>query len=98
MFIDKKYYHYSCDYIFGPYARDELPFEYKDHHLIDNSEQDFACWFIENPINKELVKHLTLRFAPQTDKEFIIVLKAPNNRLISNLVSFINIKLVTVRR
>jgi hypothetical protein len=45
---------YPCDIIFGQYNRDELPFSYKDGTLIKNSEVEFNCWFIENPVSKEL--------------------------------------------
>jgi hypothetical protein len=47
---------YDCDEIFGQYNREELPFEYTDGTEIQNSEVDFNCWFIENPVNKELQK------------------------------------------
>lgn len=45
---------FDCDAIFGQYNRDELPFEYQDGSFIKNSEIEFNCWFIENPITKEL--------------------------------------------
>ena len=45
---------FECDAIFGQYNRDELPFQYKDGTKIRNSEQEFNCWFIENPVSKEL--------------------------------------------
>jgi hypothetical protein len=45
-----------------------------------NSENNIKCWYIENPISKELAKTLTLRMGPNSEKEFIIVLKAPANR------------------
>ena len=45
---------FSCDEIFGQYNRDELPFNYVDGTMIKNSENDFNCWFIENPLTKEL--------------------------------------------
>jgi hypothetical protein len=51
-----------------------------------------ASWFIENPINKDLVKSLTIRISPNCEKEFIIVLKAPNNKVKYNLASFVVIK------
>lgn len=45
---------YPCDTIFGQYNREELPFSYKDGTFIKNSEIEFNCWFIENPVSKEL--------------------------------------------
>ena len=72
---------FECDAIFGQYNRDELPFQYKDGTKIRNSEQEFNCWFIENPVSKELQKQLTLKIGPQMSQEFIIVVKAPKNKL-----------------
>lgn len=83
---------YSCDEIFGPYQRNELPFEFKDGTSIKNSETELESWFIENPISKDLVKSLTFRISPQSEKEFIIVLKAPHNRLRYNLACFLVIR------
>lgn len=49
------------------------------------------CWFIENPVSKDLCKSITLRMSPHAEKEFIIVLKAPSNRQKFNLASFLTI-------
>ena len=84
---------FPCDQIFGQYNRDELPFQYKDGTLIKNSEIEFNCWFIENPVSKELQKNITIKIGPQMSQEFIIVVKAPKNRLQSRVVSFIDINL-----
>ena len=84
---------FDCDEIFGPYNREELPFEYKDGTQIKNSETEFNCWFIENPVSKELQKSITLKIGPQMSQEFIIVVKAPKNRLQSKVVSFIDIQM-----
>ena len=72
---------YACDTIFGQYNREELPFSYKDGTHIKNSEVEFNCWFIENPVSKELQKTITIKIGPQMQQEFIIVVKAPKNRL-----------------
>lgn len=85
--------HYNCDDIFGPYNRDELPFSYKDSTLIKNSELEHNCWYIENPTNKELQKTLVVTLPPQSNQEFIVVVKAPKNRLQSRIVSFIDVTL-----
>lgn len=82
---------YDCDVIFGQYNRHELPFKYKDGTTIKNSETEFNCWFIENPISKELQKSITLKIGPNMSQEFIIVVKAPKNRIQSRIVSFIDI-------
>lgn len=55
---------YSCDEIFGPYLREELPFEYKDGAMIANSERKFTNWYIEDPVTKDLEKTLTIRMGP----------------------------------
>ena len=47
---------YDCDTIFGQYNRDELPFDYQDGTKITNAELQYNCWFIENPVSKELQK------------------------------------------
>jgi hypothetical protein len=60
--------------------RDELPFDYEDGSDIPNSEVTLQSWFIENPISKDLVKSITIRMSPNCEKEFIIVMKAPNDR------------------
>lgn len=72
---------YECDSIFGQYNRDELPFEYQDGTKISNSELQYNCWFIENPVSKELQKQITLKIGPQMSQEFIVVVKAPKNKL-----------------
>ncbi len=51
------------------------------------------CWFIENPVSKELCKSITLRMSPSAEKEFIIVLKAPTGRQQYSMVSFLTIQL-----
>lgn len=84
---------FDCDEIFGQYNREELPFTYVDGSKITNAEVDFNCWFIENPISKELQKQITLKIGPGMSQEFIIVVKAPKNKLEARIVSFIDITL-----
>lgn len=55
------------------------------------------AWFIENPITKDLVKSLTMRVGPMSEKEFIIVMKAPNDRVAFNMTAFLNLRLVSLR-
>lgn len=88
---------YSCDEVFGPYLREELPFEYKDGTHIKNSEKLMKSWYIENPITKDLVKRLTIRLNSMAEKEFIIVMKAPSDRVQYSLTSFLSIKLAETR-
>jgi hypothetical protein len=70
-----------------------LPFEYEDGSKIVNSERSMQSWYIENPISKELVKSLTIRLQAKTEKELIVVLKAPTNHFHFNLVSFVTLRL-----
>lgn len=84
---------FDCNEIFGQYNREELPFTYVDGTSIVNAEIDFNCWFIENPVSKELQKQITLKIGPGMSQEFIIVVKAPKNKLEARIVSFIDITL-----
>ena len=92
MNISKKA-NYDADEIFGQYNREELPFGYDDNTQIKNAENQFNCWFIENPVSKELQKKITLKIGPGMSQEFIIVVKAPKNKLQSRIVSFVEIEL-----
>jgi len=56
------------------------------------------CWYLENPINKDLVKTMTLRFGPKVEKDFIIVIKSPNFRNFYNLMSYIKIKMGRIEK
>ena len=44
---------------------------------ITNSEMKFECWYIENPVSKELTKRITLKLSPRAEQDFIIVLRSP---------------------
>lgn len=57
-----------------------------------NSEVTRNCWFIENPMNKELAKNLKLKLGPNCEMEFICVVKAPMSKTNESLCSFINLK------
>ena len=60
-----------------------------------NSELKHESWFIENPISKELTKRITLKLGPKAEQEFIIVVRAPNSKKCENLLSLLNISLLT---
>lgn len=60
-----------------------------------NSENEFECWYIENPHSKQLHKSLTLKMGPQSEQEFIIVLKVPQRKQSHNMASYIDVKLRT---
>ena len=60
-----------------------------------NSEIKHESWFIENPISKELTKRITLKLGPKAEQDFIIVVRSPNIRKCQNMLSLINIGLLT---
>jgi hypothetical protein len=60
-----------------------------------NSETKHEAWYIENPVSKELTKRITLKLGPKAEQDFIIVVRAPNTRRTENLLSIINIGLLT---
>jgi hypothetical protein len=61
--------------------------------VIKNSENEFNCWFIENPMSKELQKKISVKIGPNQNQEFIIVVKAPKNKLTERIVSFIEVNM-----
>ena len=62
-----------------------------------NSEMKYESWFIENPISKELTKRITLKLGPKSQQEFIIVIKSPFVKKTENMLSIINIGLLTYK-
>ncbi len=62
-----------------------------------NSEMKYESWFIENPISKELTKRITLKLGPKSQQEFIIVVKSPLVKKTENMLSIINIGLLTYK-
>jgi hypothetical protein len=75
--------------------KEEIPFTLeKNQHV--NSEMKYELWWIENPISKELTKRITIKLGPKSIQEFIIVIKSPNVKKPENLLSTINIGLLTL--
>ena len=62
-----------------------------------NSEIKYESWFIENPISKKLTKRITLKLGPKSQQEFIIVVKSPLVKKTENMLSIINIGLLTYK-
>ena len=60
-----------------------------------NSEIKHEAWYIENPVSKELTKRITLKLGPKAEQDFIIVVRAPNSKTTENMLSMINIGLLT---
>jgi len=63
--------------------------------LIANSETRHEAWYIENPVSKELTKRITLKLGPKAEQDFVIVVRAPSVPKTENLLSIINIGLLT---
>ena len=62
-----------------------------------NSEIKHESWYIENPISKELTKRITLKLGPKAEQDFIIVVRSPSIRKCQNMVSLLNIGLLTYK-
>ena len=73
----------------------DLPLDSDAKDTIVNSEIKHEAWFIENPISKELTKRITLKLGPKAEQDFIIVVRSPNSKRSENLLSMINIGLLT---
>lgn len=76
-----------------------LPFnlsESKTDNILNSEIKDHeGIWFIENPVSKELTKRITIKLGPKAEQEFVVVLKAPNTRRSTNLLSMISLSLLT---
>lgn len=76
-----------------------LPFnlsEGKTDNILNSEIKDHeGIWFIENPVSKELTKRITIKLGPKAEQEFVVVLKAPNTRRSTNLLSMISLSLLT---
>ncbi len=85
------------------FGNPELPFSLdvaevegkKNSENIVNSEIKHESWYIENPISKELTKRITLKLGPKAEQDFIIVVRSPNAKRTENMLSVINIGLLT---
>ena len=44
--------------MFDPYYEEDLPFKGSDKSPVVNSEHKFNCWFIEEPLKKQLKQEL----------------------------------------
>ena len=60
-----------------------------------NSEVKYESWYIENPISKELTKRITLKLGPKAEQDFIIVIKSPQAKKAEDMLSYINVGLLT---
>jgi hypothetical protein len=79
-----------------------IPFVINDHDSsptykdkITNSEIKNECWYIENPVSKELTKRITLKLGPKSQQQFVVVVKAPMSHQVQNMLSLVNVGLLT---
>jgi len=97
--IDSNTFSFNRTQIKDKYGNPSLPFPLEapgnKSNSIVNSELKHESWFIENPISKELTKRITLKLGPKAEQEFIIVVRAPNSKKTENLLSLLNISLLT---
>jgi hypothetical protein len=101
--IDSSNLHFSRKTIKDKFGNPELPFSLdvnednvkKTTDNIVNSEIKQEAWYIENPISKELTKRITLKLGPKAEQDFIIVVRSPNAKRSENMLSVINIGLLT---
>lgn len=63
--------------MFDPYYEEDLPFKGSDVKPVVNSEHKFNCWFIEEPVKKQLEKKVVVVLPAERSLELIIVVKAP---------------------
>ena len=78
-----------------PFTLDPVIEKGKKTNKIANSEHNYEAWYIENPVSKELTKRITLKLGPKAEQDFIIVVRAPYTPETKNMISIINIGLLT---
>lgn len=78
-----------------PFSIDSAAGVDPENDTVVNSETKHEAWYIENPVSKELTKRITLKLGPNAEQDFIIVVRAPQIRRVENLLSIINIGLLT---
>ncbi len=95
--IDSQSFQFNKKQINEKYGNPDLPFSMdatKGDNIV-NSEIKHESWFVENPISKELTKRITLKLGPKAEQDFIIVVRSPNSKKCENMLSVINIGLLT---
>jgi hypothetical protein len=100
--VDSSSFQFNRKHIAEKFSNPDLPFclegdnnDSKKGETIVNSEIKHESWYIENPISKELTKRITLKLGPKAEQDFIIVVRSPNAKRTENLLSIINIGLLT---
>jgi len=100
--IDSNSFSFNKRNLLEKFGNPELPFTIdvdsengKRNENLVNSEIKHESWYIENPISKELTKRITLKLGPKAEQDFIVVVRSPNSKKCENLLSIINIGLLT---
>ena len=78
---------------------DSMPFDIRKSgkDWIVNSEMKHESWFIENPVSKELTKRIALKLGPKSQQDFVIVVKSPTPKKTENMLTLINVGLLTYK-
>ena len=102
--VDSNSYKYNVWYTISRYPEckevsDSMPFDIRQSgkEWIVNSEMKHESWFIENPVSKELTKRITLKLGPKSQQDFVIVVKSPTPKKTENMLTLINVGLLTYK-
>lgn len=99
--IDSGSFQFNKKSINEKFGNPELPFSFDGadskgkSETIVNSEIKHEAWYIENPISKELTKRITLKLGPKAEQDFIVVVRSPFAKRHENMLSMINIGVLT---
>ncbi len=96
--VDSSSYLYSRQEIHDGFKNrqqgEELPFKIEKNSIV-NSELKYESWYIENPVSQELTKRITLKLGAKSQQDFIIVIRCPAAKKPLNLLSIVNVGLLT---
>lgn len=102
--VDSNSYKYNVQETISRYPEskgmsDSMPFDIQSSgkEWMVNSEMKHESWFIENPVSKELTKRITLKLGPRSQQDFVIVLKSPTPKKTENMLTVINVGLLTYK-
>mgnify|MGYP001103483839 CR=1 FL=1 len=102
--VDSNSYKYNVSDTISRYPEckevsDSMPFDIRQSgkEWIVNSEMKHESWFIENPVSKELTKRITLKLGPKSQQDFVIVVKSPTPKKTENMLTLINVGLLTYK-
>lgn len=95
--LSKEYIIYKLKEFYEVNKEEDIENPYKTYIKQDivDAEKQFACWFIEDPYSKTLVKRAKYELSPNETFEFIIVLKSPVIKKTFFLTTSINIENIT---